>query len=86
MVGGLESRALDTCFGPPTLREKLASMRAVPIVICTEDGNCYFGQIMEVCADYITLNWYGTLLSIPINQITRAALAPFGVDGFSRRL
>jgi hypothetical protein len=73
-----------TCFGPPFFAQKLAAFQGVPVCICTEDRNCYLGQIIEVCADYVTFNWYGSLVIFPIAQITEVSLAEAGCDGYSR--
>jgi hypothetical protein len=61
---------------------KLAAFRGVPVVICTEDGRCCTGQIIEVCGDYLTFNMNGRLEIIPIEEITRVSLAPTGIGGF----
>lgn len=81
LVAGLMSDLRSTCFGPPFFFQKLRAFQGVPVCICTENSRCVFGQIMEVCADYITFNNNGNLEVIPIFQITRISLAPLFGSG-----
>jgi hypothetical protein len=75
-VAGIASIGVTgTCFGPPFFVQRLTALRGIPVVLCLEGGCCLTGEIMQVCNDYLEFNDDGTLVGIPLWQITRVQLA-----------
>jgi hypothetical protein len=74
-VAGLAAGFNGSCIGPPFFVQRLAALRGIPVIICLDDHRCIRGEILQVCFDYIEFNCDGTLVTIPLKEITRVQLA-----------